>query len=729
MTGRTLSHYLIEEKLGQGGMGVVYKARDTRLDRCVALKVLPADKVADAERKRRFIQEAKAASALNHPNIITIHDIDQADAVDFIAMEHVEGKTLDHVIPRNGMRLNELLKYAIQIAGALSRAHAAGIIHRDIKPANIMVTPDGHVKVLDFGLAKLTEATEDNTQAPTAPMKAVDADGTGEGTILGTIAYMSPEQAEGKKVDARSDIFSFGSVLYEMATGRRAFQDETKISTLAAILNKEPPPVREIAADAPRDLEKIIARCLRKDPNRRFQHMADVKVALEELKEESESGKLELGAPPATARTGFNVSPRLAALMLSVLIVGVGAAWWLTRPKATSPAKTSALRRLTSDSGLTTDPALSPDGKLLAYASDRGGEGNLDIWVQQVSGGEAIRLTRDPADDSEPVFSPDGSKIAFHSDRDGGGIYIMSALGGEARLIGRQGHRPSFSADGSQIAYMVGEQQPTAVARSFVVATEGGQSRQIQPGFLSVVDPIWSPDGRHLLFLGARNPGSALEINWWIAPSDGGNAVNTGAFEIFRKHALYGPFFPSLWTADSSGIVFSARSGDAVNLWQVTISPKTWQVTGEPRQLTFGAGSEVQPSSAAGHIAFSELSEKTSVWSLPIDANAGMVLGEIGRLTETADRDIGPSVSTDGIKAAFTRLNGGSTTLWIKDLQNENERSLVREAGTIYPQITPDGFKVLYRWDEKAGLLNGMRYAPNDKRTQGADKETSHEEE
>jgi eukaryotic-like serine/threonine-protein kinase len=386
MTGRTISHYSVEDKLGEGGMGVVYKARDIRLDRYVALKVLPADKVADPERKRRFIQEAKAASALNHPNIIIIHDIDQAGGVDFIAMEHVDGKTLDHVIPRNGMRLNELLKYAIQIAGALSRAHAAGIIHRDIKPANIMVTPDGHVKVLDFGLAKLTEVMEGNTQAPTAPMKAVDVDGTGEGTILGTVAYMSPEQAEGKKVDARSDTFSFGSVLYEMATGRRAFQDETKISTLAAILNKEPSPIREIATDAPRDLEKIIGRCLRKDPNRRFQHMADVKVALEELKEESESGKLEAGVPALTARPGFNVSPRLAAAMLSVLIVAAGAVWWFTRSRPTPPAKTPNLVRLTSDSGLTTDPALSLDGKLLAYASDRGGEGNLDIYVQQLGG-------------------------------------------------------------------------------------------------------------------------------------------------------------------------------------------------------------------------------------------------------------------------------------------------------------------------------------------------------
>ncbi len=335
MVGQTISHYRIEEKLGEGGMGVVYKARDTRLDRFVALKVLPADKVADPERKRRFVQEAKAASALNHPNIITIHDIDQADGVDFIAMEFVDGKALERLIPRNGMRLGDVLKYAIQIADALARAHAAGIIHRDIKPANIMATPDGHVKVLDFGLAKLAEVITDDSQAPTQTMKADDTPRTGEGVILGTVAYMSPEQAQGLKLDARSDIFSFGSVLYEMVTGRRAFEGATKISTLSAILHKEPSPAHDVIPDAPRDLEKIVARCLRKDPNRRFQHMADVKVALEELKEESESGKLEAGVP-AAARPGFTVSPRWAAVALTTILVA-GAAWWLTRPRVAAP--------------------------------------------------------------------------------------------------------------------------------------------------------------------------------------------------------------------------------------------------------------------------------------------------------------------------------------------------------------------------------------------------------
>ena len=298
MIGKTVSQYQILDKLGEGGMGVVYKARDTHLDRTVAIKVLPPEKVSDPERKRRFVQEAKSASALNHPNIVTIYDIDQSGGVDFIAMECVAGKTLDELIPRKGMRLKEVLKNAVQIADALATAHAAGIVHRDLKPANVMVTYKGLVKVLDFGLAKLTEPVGSDETRTTETLEPH----TEEGTIVGTVAYMSPEQAEGKKVDARSDIFSLGSVLYEMVTGQKAFQGTSKMSTLAAILHQEPKPASAIGQTIPADLEKLISRCLRKDPERRWQAMADLKVALQELKEDSDSGRLQ--AAPAAAMQG-----------------------------------------------------------------------------------------------------------------------------------------------------------------------------------------------------------------------------------------------------------------------------------------------------------------------------------------------------------------------------------------------------------------------------------------
>src|SRR5512137_2011661 len=318
MIGKTLGHYQITGKLGEGGMGVVYKARDTHLDRFAALKVLPPEKVSDPERKRRFIQEAKAASALNHPSIITIYDIDQADGIDYIAMEYVAGKTLDDLIPRKGIRLPLALKYAVQIADALARAHGAGIIHRDLKPSNVMVDEHGLVKVLDFGLAKLTEVS--GPEAETAATR------TGEGTVLGTAAYMSPEQAEGKHIDTRSDIFSFGSMLYEMLTGQRAFRGDTRASTIASILREEPKPISQVAEGMPRDAEKIVRRCLRKDPEQRFQTMADLRVALTELKEESDSGVLETTGEARPRR-----SRRLTWALLGVVAVLVIAAFgmWL----------------------------------------------------------------------------------------------------------------------------------------------------------------------------------------------------------------------------------------------------------------------------------------------------------------------------------------------------------------------------------------------------------------
>ena len=327
MVGKTLRSYRIESKLGAGGMGVVYKAVDSRLDRMAAIKVLVASAVS-ADREKRFTQEAKTASSLNHANIVTIYDIDTQEIdgkpVHYIAMEYVAGETLDHLIGRKGLRVRTALKYAAQIADALAAAHAAGIVHRDLKPSNVMVTPQEVVKVLDFGLAKLNEETEADAFAET-----IHGDGaplTEEGTILGTVAYMSPEQAEGKKVDARSDIFSFGSMLYEMLTGQRAFTGGSKLASLSAVLHQEPQPASQTVADLPPELERIIARCMKKDPARRWQSMADVKVALEELREETESSSVDQTRPSLATggkRTALPAKRWLVLAVVGLLLVGL----------------------------------------------------------------------------------------------------------------------------------------------------------------------------------------------------------------------------------------------------------------------------------------------------------------------------------------------------------------------------------------------------------------------
>jgi serine/threonine-protein kinase len=302
MVGRKVGQYQFLEKLGAGGMGEIYKAQDTRLGRFVAVKVLPSAKSGDPDRRRRFLQEAQAASGLNHPNIITIHDIVSEGDTEFMVMEYVAGRTLNDLIPKGGLRVPQALKYALQISDALNAAHAAGIVHRDLKPANVMVTDSGLVKVLDFGLAKLTDNSNSITNiGEDAETIAATSPLTVEGSILGTVSYMSPEQAQGKKVDTRSDIFSFGAVFYEMLTGLRAFDGESSLSTMSAILRDEVKPMIEVAPDVPPRLEAVILQCLRKLPDDRWQTMRDVQAALSTLKRESDSGSLygsRLAAPP-----------------------------------------------------------------------------------------------------------------------------------------------------------------------------------------------------------------------------------------------------------------------------------------------------------------------------------------------------------------------------------------------------------------------------------------------
>jgi Tol biopolymer transport system component len=541
MVGKTLRSYRIESKLGAGGMGVVYKAVDSRLDRTAAIKVLGASAVS-ADLEKRFVHEAKAASSLNHANIVTIYDIDTQEIdgkpVRYIAMEYVAGETLDHLIGRKGLRVRTALKYASQIADALAAAHGAGIVHRDLKPSNVMVTPQGVVKVLDFGLAKLHEEAEADAFAET-----VHGDGaplTEEGTILGTVAYMSPEQAEGKKVDARSDIFSFGSVLYEMVTGQRAFGGGSKLSSLSAVLHQQPQPPSQAVPDIPPELDRIIVRCMKKDPVRRWQSMADVKVALDELRDEMESSSIDPGRPKsAGGRVAAPAKRRLMLGALGLLLIGLAVGAYSARGYLRAAPIT--FQRLTFRRGDVTAAKFGP-GDAVVYSAEWDGApstlfstqpGNREarhlglptgrILAISHAGEMAILLGNDtvgtlarvpfgggaPREMLENVsgadWSPSGDTFA-----------VVRAIGGKHRLeypVGtvlyetdtRPPAAPRVSGDGKLVAFFdydveVGDYSLCAVGPS-------QPKRVLSRGWRGVGSLNWSPRGDEIWF-SAGQPGS-----------------------------------------------------------------------------------------------------------------------------------------------------------------------------------------------------------------------------
>jgi Tol biopolymer transport system component/serine/threonine protein kinase len=685
-------------------MGIVYKALDTHLDRFVAIKVLPPEKVADAERKRRFVQEAKAASALNHPNIITIYDIASENGIDFIAMEYVPGKALNQLITRKGLPLGEALKYAIQIADALAAAHAAGIIHRDLKPGNVMVSgaPErsGFVKVLDFGLAKLTDKVESGEREFTETIRQDEAPSTGEGTIVGTVSYMSPEQAEGKKVDARSDIFSFGALLYEMLTGQRAFRGDSKLSTLSAILREEPKPVSQVVEGLPHELERIIARCLRKSPERRFQAMPDLKVALEELKEESDSGTLS--AAPVTVRLG---NRRLVWVgLLAVLTLGAGALWFV-RSTAKAPEAVWHAVPLTTYPGSQEQPTFSPDGNQVAFAWDGEKQDNQDIYVKLIgTGGPPLRLTTDRAKDYSPAWSPDGRFIAFLRKLPGekAAVLLIPALGGPEHKVAEilttgflLGPYLAWAPDGNWLV-ISGKDSPTERAALFLMSTETGEKRRLTspPAHLTGDScPALSPDGRTLAFTRSPDAGVGdlyvLSLSAELKPLGEARRLTLGN-RGFGKPA---------WTSDGREIVLGGTSGQ---LWRIAPSGSA-----EPQRLASLGEDVAEPaiSPRGRRLAYVHGFYHENIWRIAAPSGHGSgnskspkPVGNATPFISSTRGDSSPQFSPDGKRIAFRSRRSGNDEIWISNAEASNAVQVTDFGGAALttPRWSPDGGRIAF---------------------------------
>lgn len=705
MIGKTILHYKILDKLGEGGMGVVYKAEDTKLDRFVALKFLPKGIEADDSERARFLQEAKAASALSHPNVCIIHDIQEYEGQQFIVMEYVDGVTLRQkivgAIRESPLKLKEIIDWAIQIGEALQEAHSKGIIHRDIKSDNIMINEKGQVKVMDFGLAKLKGS-----------LKLTKTSST-----VGTLAYMSPEQIKGEKTDARMDIFSFGVVFYEMLTCHLPFRGEYESALMYSILNTEPEPVTKYRPELSSGFLFLLDKALEKEPNERYQSVSEILVDLRRLKRDTskvsrkiipETAPVEISeqptpevpvAPYKKLVGAIGKSPLIyaSAAMLIIILVFVVYFLWGGRPSI--PKLVNPTRVTTSD-GVEDYPTWSPDGRTLAYQL------NGDIWIKQVAGGPPVNLTVSySGEDMMPSLSPDGNQIAFWSDREGGGYFVMPAIGGGtprkvtartdflSRYIKSQ---PQLSMDGKKLACL-----GTDSTESFIeiVSLEYATSQKIylsgkeNKSFFRGRELNWSPNERYFAYVYAVDRESPIAELWVMRIADG------VSFPVTDGKML--DWSPN-WSQDGRTLYFVSNRGGSFDLWQQMINedgtPKD-----SPRQLTTGIEMQVAKFSPDGKkLVYSKGHQVSNIWCVPIPQSGKQpaTLADAKQITFDQVSHRGLNVSPDGKSLVFESDIDGQRHMWIMNLES---REVKRVTSDPMPQIrpgwSPDGRELAFHSD------------------------------
>jgi len=678
-------HYRILREAGRGAMGVVYEAEDLTLRRRVALKYLPEELASHPPALERFRHEARSLAALNHPGVCTIHGIEEHDGRPCLIMEYLEGRPLSRLIEGSPLKLAQVLDIAIQIAGALAAAHQAGIVHRDLKPANIMLGKDGRVKILDFGLAKLVAPVPDDGLDSTQTMKAQ----TEEGVIAGTVAYMSPEQAEGKSVDPRSDIFSFGSVLYELTTGRQAFSAGSKISTLSAILRGEPEPL----VGAPQQLQALIARCLKKDPQLRYQHMDEVKIALEELKEGLGSGKLVVARPAVRKKSRRWRLAATATLVAAATLAALG--WfWLGRSRPATPEAPLTIVPLTSYPGGEYWPSFSPDGNEVAFFW------NGNIYVKQINVEPPVQLTTDPAGGGSPAWSPDGRTIAFLrglSPRKDA-IMLIPQRGGQERVLAEinlpnnvlpiSKASLAWTPDSKWLACPVPEagQQYWAL---YLFSVETGERRRVTKppsGIVGDTAPAFSPDGSSLVF--------ARETDTW-------NFSNLYLLHLAQDYSPLGdpdrivldtPFNTDVvWMPNGREIVFVSGTYSDSGLWRMTVSSPATR-----KRLAFAPSGILTPavSKQGNRLAYALIRWDPNIWRVDLHG-PGRKPGVAVPFISSTKWEFMPAYSPDGKRIAFASDRAGTSEIWICDSDGSKAAKLTSFGGA-------NVYGPRWSWDNKS---------------------------